>query len=112
MSAADLPLWAALLVSALLLIAGALTLIGALGLVRLPDFYSRAHAPSLATTGGLMATALACCVYFSVAGGGLSVYGLALVAFVWTTAPAASAMLMRAARKRDASASEEASGPP
>lgn len=108
MNAADLPLWAALPVSALLIVAGALTLIGALGLARLPSFYARAHAPALATTGGLSAMALACCVYFTVADGGLSVYGLALVAFVWSTAPAASALLMRAARKRDARADDDA----
>ena len=40
-------------VSALLLVGGAFTLIGAIGLARLPDFYTRLHGPTKATTVGV-----------------------------------------------------------
>src|SRR5688500_4811699 len=48
----DLPVWAALPAALLLIAGGILTLIGALGLVRLRDFYSRMHAPTMGTTLG------------------------------------------------------------
>lgn len=48
----DLPPWAALLVCGLMLVGAATTLIGSLGLLRLPEFYARLHAPTIATSGG------------------------------------------------------------
>ena len=46
------PVWAAI-AAALLLLAGAgLTLLGTIGLVRLPGFYERIHAPTLGTSWG------------------------------------------------------------
>ena len=38
------------LVAALLLLGGAFTLVGAIGLARLPDFFTRLHGPTKATT--------------------------------------------------------------
>ena len=48
----DLPVWVALPAALLLIAGGLLTLIGALGLLRLRDFYSRMHAPTMGTTLG------------------------------------------------------------
>ena len=47
MPIADLPLWMVIAVSTLLLIGSGLTLLGAFGLLRLPTFYERIHAPTL-----------------------------------------------------------------
>ncbi|MCB1466418.1 MAG: cation:proton antiporter, partial [Rhizobiaceae bacterium] len=54
---ADVPLWAAILGSIFMVIGALLTLVGAIGLVRLPTFYERIHAPTLGTswgTGGMI----------------------------------------------------------
>lgn len=59
---ATLPAWADALVAALLVIGGSFALIGAIGLVRLPDFFMRLHAPTKATTlgvGGVLLASLA-----------------------------------------------------
>ena len=66
MQAPDLPTWAALLVGFLLLAGAVITLIGAVGLLRLGSFYDRIHAPTLGTTGGMMAILLASMICFSV----------------------------------------------
>jgi multicomponent K+:H+ antiporter subunit G len=54
-----LPLWAELLAAALLAVGGLFTLVGAIGLLRLPDFYMRLHAPTKATTLGVGGVLLA-----------------------------------------------------
>ncbi len=43
-------------ISAMLIIGGVFTLIGAIGLARLPDFYTRLHGPTKATTVGVGAS--------------------------------------------------------
>jgi multicomponent K+:H+ antiporter subunit G len=56
-----LPDWAAWLVVGLLLISAVFGLVGAIGLLRLPDFYMRLHAPTTTTTlgvGGALCAAL------------------------------------------------------
>lgn len=63
MSVADLPIWVVILVSGLLLIGSALTLLGAIGLLRLPTFYERIHAPTLGTSWGVGAIMLASIIY-------------------------------------------------
>ncbi|MGB3623961.1 MAG: monovalent cation/H(+) antiporter subunit G, partial [Ketobacter sp.] len=42
--------WVELFASFLLIMGGLFILIGALGMVKLPDFYTRLHAPTKATT--------------------------------------------------------------
>ena len=49
---ADVPLWAAVAGSAFLLLGSGLVLLGTIGLVRLPTFYERMHAPTLGTSWG------------------------------------------------------------
>lgn len=83
--------------SALLLIGLAFTLIGSIGLVRLPDFYTRMHAPTKATTLGVSAllAAAALALPGSVLPTALKA-GLAIV-FFFLTAPIGAHMLARAA---------------
>jgi len=86
-----------LLVSLLLLIGAAFALIGSLALVRLPDFFSRLHGPTKATTlgvGGLLAGSL---IYFGAGGEGLSVHEVLIVLFLFMTAPVSAHLITQAA---------------
>ncbi len=84
--------------SILLLIGTAFTLIGSIGLVRLPDFYTRMHAPTKATTLGVSAVLAAAAL--TIPGGVLAVSLKALLAivFLFLTAPIGAHMMGRAAR--------------
>jgi multicomponent K+:H+ antiporter subunit G len=48
----ELPVWAALPAGVLLIVGGVVVLIGSLGLLRLPDFFSRMHPPTMGMTLG------------------------------------------------------------
>ena len=71
-------------VSALLLVGGAFTLIGAIGLARLPDFYTRLHGPTKATTVGVGAIVVSSVIYFSTLGRGI---GIEAVSYTHLTLP-------------------------
>lgn len=86
---------------ALLVVAGAgFTFLGSLGLARLPDFYTRLHAPTKATTLGVGALLVASAVYFSLTREGLSVHEILISAFLFITAPISAHLLARAALHR------------
>lgn len=75
---------------ALLIIAGAaLVLISAIGLVRLPDYLSRLHAPTKASTLGVGCLLLASALYFG------SLHELLVLAFLFLTAPISAQLLGR-----------------
>ena len=57
--ASELPTWAAVLTAMLVLIGAGLTLAGAIGTLRFGSFYERVHAPTLGTSWGPGAVALA-----------------------------------------------------
>src|SRR5690606_8867174 len=65
-SAADLPLWAAILVAAFLLLGAGLTLTGCIGFIRLRSFYDRIHAPTLGTSWGTASIVIASMITFTV----------------------------------------------
>jgi len=104
MQAPDLPTWAALLVGFLLLAGAVITLIGAVGLLRLGSFYDRIHAPTLGTTGGMMAILLASMICFSVLQSRPVVHEILIAIFVTLTTPVTLMLLARAAIYRDRSA--------
>ena len=54
-----LPLWVTVTGSVLLALAGLTTLVGSIGLLRLHDFFSRMHGPSMTNTIGASACAAA-----------------------------------------------------
>ena len=86
------------LISFLLVAGGAFALIGAIGLVRLPDFLTRLHAPTKATTLGVGGVLLASLLYFL--GSGQPVVHEVLIAlFLFVTAPVSALMLAHAALK-------------
>ena len=84
------------MVAALLLASGALSLIAALGLLRLPDFFQRMHAPALASTLGTWCVAIASIVNFSVIGSNIDLRGTVVIVLLAVTAPITTTLLARA----------------
>lgn len=97
----DVPLWAALLTALLVLIGAGLTLAGAIGTLRLGSFYERVHAPTLGTSWGTGAIAMASAIFFSVLGTRVVVYEVLIAIFITVTTPVTLMLLARAALYRD-----------
>ena len=92
----DLPLWLQGVVAVLLVTGGAFTLVGAIGLLRLPDFYTRLHAPTKATTlgvGGVLLAGMA----LAWAQGEWGLQPLLMMLFLFITAPVSAALMAQAA---------------
>jgi len=88
----------------LLLAGGVFTLIGAWGLVRLPEFMMRLHAPTKAATLGAGCALAACTCGFAIEEGWAALRNLLPLGFVFLTAPVSAHMLARAhLQKRDRS---------
>ncbi|MGB4336329.1 MAG: Na+/H+ antiporter subunit G [Chromatiaceae bacterium] len=86
------------LLLSLLILAGAIfTFIGALGLARLPDFYTRLHAPTKATTLGVGSLLIASAIYFSTQCPGVSLHEILVTLFLFITAPVSAHLLAKAA---------------
>jgi len=98
---AQLPGWAALIVSLLLIVGASIVLIGALGLMRLRTFYQRIHGPAITVSLGAGSLLLASMLYFTVARSRPVVHEIIITLFVLLTAPVVSMMIMRAAVYRD-----------
>lgn len=88
-------LWAEVVIAALLLLSGALVLLAAMGLWRLPDFFSRMHAPALASTLAAWSVTLASIVYFSVREGTLVLHVWLIIIVLAITAPVSAMVLAR-----------------
>ncbi|EKF59072.1 MAG: monovalent cation/H(+) antiporter subunit G [Agrobacterium albertimagni] len=101
MPVADLPLWVVIAVSTFLLLGSGLTLLGAIGLLRLPTFYQRIHAPTLGTSWGTGAIMLASILYFSIVGSRAVLHEILIGVFVTLTTPVTLILLARAALHRD-----------
>ncbi|WP_150910046.1 Na+/H+ antiporter subunit G [Marinobacter halotolerans] len=82
---------------ALLLTGGFFSLVGAIGLARLPDFYTRLHGPTKATTVGIGAIVIASMVFFGSRGEGLEISELLITVFLFITAPISANFLAKAA---------------
>ena len=86
---------------ALLVVAGAaFTAIGSLGLLRMPDFFTRLHGPSKATTIGLGCILLGSAVHFGRLEAGLSLHEFLIGLLLAITAPVSAQLLAKAARHR------------
>lgn len=85
------------LLSLLVLIGAVFTFIGSLGLARLPDFYSRLHGPTKATTLGVGSLLVASALYFSSQGEGISMHEILVTVFLFITAPVSAHLLSKAA---------------
>jgi multicomponent K+:H+ antiporter subunit G len=96
----DLPIWAALPAAILLIVGGLVAVIGALGLVRLPDFFSRMHPPTMCTTLGTGCVLLASMLVSSALLGRPVLHEVLLALFLVITAPITAILLTRAAVHR------------
>ena len=83
-------------VALLLATGGVFIAVGAVGLVRLPDFYMRLHAPTKATTLGVGSVLLASMLVHW-GQGGLAGRELLVALFLFITAPVSATVLAQAA---------------
>ena len=101
MSFDDVPLWAAILVSALVLMGAVLTLIGAIGLTRMPSFYQRIHMPTLGTSFGAIGVLAASAILSTIGEERFIAHEFLIFIFVSVTTPVTLMLLARAALHRD-----------
>lgn len=87
-------------ISILILVGATFALLGSIGLARLPDFFTRLHGPTKATTLGVGATVLASSVYFTATLPGFSLHEIAVMVFLFITAPVSAQLLAKAALHR------------
>ncbi|MDO9359450.1 MAG: monovalent cation/H(+) antiporter subunit G [Polaromonas sp.] len=96
-----LPLWAEILTAVFVVLGAAFAAIGSFGLVRLPTFFRRIHAPTLGATAGVWCMTAATIIYFSVQGYNLFLHAVLITLFVALTTPVTTIFLMRAALFRE-----------
>jgi multicomponent K+:H+ antiporter subunit G len=96
-----LPLWAAIPAALFLVLGAGLTLIGSFGVLRLPTFYERIHAPTLGTSWGTAGVVLASIIVSSLTEGRLVVHELLIGFFVSITTPVTLMLLGRATMHRN-----------
>ncbi len=89
--------WVEILVCALLLLGSGFVLIGTIGMHRLPDFFTRLHGPTKATTLGVGGMIVASLIFFSAGEKGLSLHELLISLFLFISAPVGAYMLAKAA---------------
>lgn len=94
---------------ALLVATGAFfTLVGSIGLVKLPDFFTRLHGPTKATTLGVGSILVASSSFFFVAKDEISLHEILITLFLFITAPISAHLMAKAALylKQNASATQ------
>jgi multicomponent K+:H+ antiporter subunit G len=93
--------WMQLLVALLVLAGAVVTLIGTIGLIRLPTFYQRIHAPTLGTSLGAALVLLASSIHATMAWQRPILHELLILFLVLVTTPVTLMLLARAALYRD-----------
>lgn len=86
-----------LAITLLLIIGGIFIFIGSFGLLRLPDFYTRLHAPTKATTVGLGSILLCSMLTTFATEGRVSISELLITLFLVITAPVVAHILAKVA---------------
>lgn len=89
------PLWVEVTVAVLIVTGALFTLVGTWGLLRLPDFFLRMHAPALGSTIGAWCVAAASVLYFSMRDGRLVFHPWLIPVFLSITAPITTSLLAR-----------------
>lgn len=89
--------WIELVVSIFLVVGALFVFIGSLGLAKLPDFYTRLHAPTKATTLGMGCLLIASAILMTYHQGYLSLHELLISLFLVITAPVTAHMLAKTA---------------
>lgn len=82
------------------LVGGAFALLGSIGLARLPDFFTRLHGPTKATTLGVGSLVIGSMIHLGSQGNGLSLRELAITLFLFITAPVSAHLLAKVALGR------------
>ncbi|MCD6654270.1 MAG: Na+/H+ antiporter subunit G [Sulfurovum sp.] len=83
---------------AILVLVGAFfTLVGSIGIVKLPDFFTRLHGPTKATTLGAGAILIASSIFFFVSSGELSLHEILITFFLFITAPISAHLMAKSA---------------
>ena len=85
------------LITLLILIGAGFVLVGAIGLIRLPDFFTRLHAPTKASTLGVGSILVASMLFFSTRSDNVSLHELLVIAFLFITAPVSAHLMSKAA---------------
>jgi multicomponent K+:H+ antiporter subunit G len=89
--------WIELIVSVFLIIGALFVFIGSYGLAKLPDFYTRLHAPTKATTLGMGCLLISSAILMTYHNGYLSLHELLITLFLLITAPVTAHMLAKTA---------------
>ncbi|HTN66287.1 MAG TPA: monovalent cation/H(+) antiporter subunit G [Burkholderiaceae bacterium] len=97
----EVPLWAALPAALLLVLGSLLALVGSAGLLRLPNFQARMHAPTMGNTLGLGCILVASMLVASGHGQRVVVQEILIVVFVVLTSPVTALLLMQASLYRE-----------
>jgi multicomponent K+:H+ antiporter subunit G len=105
-----MPFWFELIVSLFLLGGGFFILLGSLGLLRMPDFYTRLHAPTKATTLGMWGLLVGAILLSSYQSGELSIHQLLISVFLLLTTPVSTHMLAKSALHQRLDAGHYTSG--
>ena len=111
MDATYLPTWITLLVSLLIIMGASLTLTGSIGLLRLPSFYQRIHAPTLGTTLGTGTILIASMLFFTTVESRPMVGEILIAVFVTITTPISFILLAKATRQRAESPADSNESP-
>ena len=85
------------IVALFVLVGAFFTLAGSIGLARFPDFYTRLHGPTKATTLGVGGLLVASAVYFTGHAEGVSVNEILIMLFLFMTAPVSAHVMAKAA---------------
>ncbi|MCW3149067.1 Na+/H+ antiporter subunit G [Stutzerimonas stutzeri] len=107
-----MPFWIELLVSIFLIVGSLFALVGAIGLYRLPDFFTRLHGPTKATTLGVGGIVIASMIFFGSRTEGLSTHELLITLFLFLTAPVSAHILAKAAMQQKLPCIDKTRGKP
>jgi len=107
MNQVALALWAQIVIAMLVLAGAALALLGTIGLLRLPTFFERVHAPAIIATSACWCILTACVLFFSLQGKGLALQPVLIALFIAITVPITTIFLMRASMFRARQAGQD-----
>ena len=96
MTAAELPRWLEILISALLIFGGLTAVLGAFGLVRFKSFFTRLHAPTKTSTLGVGGVLLGSMVYLNWISELAVIHQVLIAVFVFMTAPISAHQMAKA----------------
>lgn len=86
-----------IVIAILVFIGAVFTLVGSIGLAKLPDFFTRLHAPTKATTLGVGSILLASTLYFTFKTSELSLHEVLITIFLFITAPISAHLMAKSA---------------